>query len=111
MSLEVTTVYVHTRLRTACLDTCGDPGQYKYPGRRDCTLRHKPMTLETLTVLYRYISDAAQIVAEMAQDGDPDAMELLQYLEWVDRALAAKLTQRLDKKRERAHKEAPEPKG
>jgi hypothetical protein len=51
------------------------------------------MTLETLTVLYRSISEAAQIVADMAQEGDPDAMELLQYLQWADHALASKLTQ------------------
>jgi hypothetical protein len=65
------------------------------------------MTLETLTVLYRSVSEAALIVAEMAQDGDPDAMELLQYLQWADHALASKLTQRLDKKERREpHEEA-----
>ena len=56
------------------------------------------MTLETLTVLYRSISDVAQIVASMARDGDLDALELLQYVQWADHALASKLRQRLDKK-------------
>jgi N-acetylglucosamine kinase-like BadF-type ATPase len=57
------------------------------------------MTLETLTVLYRSISDVAQIVAKMAQEGDPDALELLQYVQWAEHALASKLTRRLDKRK------------
>lgn len=53
------------------------------------------MTVDTLTAMYRSTSDNAQVVTLMAESGDPDACELIEYLVWASNALGTKLERKL----------------
>lgn len=59
------------------------------------------MTTQSLTVLYRSASDTASTLALLAERGDKDALELLEYVQWASNALAEKLKRRLKEQKER----------